>query len=126
MARQNWFRHDNDAHHNPKLRRLPEPTQLFFWWLCELKSRDQYDGASDEEIAWLLHVETDRVTREKRYMKRAGLLNQDGSIKGWEERQPATQNTSTERVRRHRAKKKSGETGETLHETFHERFMFDI
>ena len=128
MADRTWFRHYNDAHHNLKLRNLPEHTQLFYWWICELHSRNAFETKSDPEIAWLLHVDETRVRDELAALKKARLLTKDGRIKGWQERQFES-DTSTPRVQKHRAKqqkKQERETdnrnvSETLHETHQSR-----
>jgi hypothetical protein len=126
MANANgiWFRHYIDAHRNLKLRRLPESTQLFFWWLCELRKADVYP-CDNSDLAWHLRVDEERVADDLARLREAGLIMDDDDVKGWAERQFETDGaSSTDRVRKHREKKQSSKNDETqcnvsplLHET---------
>lgn len=128
-----WFRHYTDAHRHVKLRRLPESVQLFFFWLMELRREDKYP-ASPEDIAWMLHVDETRARHDLQALRDVGLLDPDGEIHNWSLRQHRSDaQTSTERVRAHRERKRrTVESAElpgpsspdsqpvgTFHETFH-------
>lgn len=112
MTSLSWFRHYSDAHTNFKLRRLPEPTQLFYWWIVELHAKAAYDPGDTAAIAEALFVAEDRVRDEITALKAGNLLRKDGSIKGWDDRNPVSDHSS-DRVKKHRAATKLGRVTST-------------
>ena len=104
-----WFRHYTDGHRNLKLRRLHPADQVFFWWLCELTKEEKYPCSIDD-LVWYLRLPEQEISAHIHVLKKAKLLNLDGSIKGWNERQHKTDGqTSAERTRDWRERQKGQE-----------------
>lgn len=115
-----WFRHYTDAHRTRKLRSLPENTQLFYFWLMELRKEGHYPAPA-ADIEWLLHVELERVERDLMALRGAGLVDPDGEIHNWPCRQfKSDGQSSTDRVKKHRKMKQSPDVSCNNDETFHE------
>ena len=121
-----WFRFYSEALDDPKVQRLPG--DLFKAWvnlLCLANEADERGTLPDvADIAFRLRMDDQKTADALRGLCRAGLLDGDEddgySIHAWDKRQPDS-DSSTERVRRHRAKKQQvtppatgGNSSETL------------
>lgn len=121
-----WFRFYSEALDDPKVQRLPG--DLFKAWvnlLCLANEADERGTLPTlDDIAFRLRLDDQKTADALRGLCRAGLLDGDAddgySIHAWDKRQPDS-DSSTERVRRHRAKKQQetapatgGNSSETL------------
>lgn len=125
-----WFRFYSEALDDPKVQRLPG--DLFKAWvnlLCLANEADERGTLPDvADIAFRLRMDDQKTADALRGLCRAGLLDGDEddgySIHAWDKRQPDS-DSSTERVRRYRAKKQQetapatvGNSTETLPKRF--------
>lgn len=113
-----WFRLYDDAINDPKVLRLPEASR--WQWVAMLCVASKHDGTLPQlsDIALLLRMPTRKAAATLARLREAGLV--DETDKGlvphnWEGRQYKS-DTSTERVRKHRAARRnvSADDDETI------------
>jgi hypothetical protein len=99
-----WFRLYTDFYRNLKVRRLKVESQVFFiYYLCLWKECNvtcnvaKNEGPAIDDVAFLLHMDVDSAQTAFAELKEAGLILENGSPKGWNERQFESDNV-TERV----------------------------
>ncbi len=104
-----WFRLYDDAINDPKVLRLPEASR--WQWVAMLCVASKHDGTLPQlaDIALLLRMPTRKAAATLARLREAGLV--DETDKGlvphnWEGRQYKS-DTSTERVRKHRAARRN-------------------
>lgn len=113
-----WLRLYTEFIYNRKIIRLPVPLQLMLVKFWCLHRAGHFVGATPADIAFELRDETvdeTAVSDAIEALKRAGLIDCNGSIHHWKEHQPQ-QFTSTDRVRKHRMKR-AGNVSGNGHET---------
>jgi len=98
-----WLRLYTDLYRNGKVRILPESLQIRFVWILCLHKEGKLVGRDLEQIAWDLRCDADETRKFLKDLQDADLLLPDFTPKGWQDRQYQS-DTSTERVRKHRAK----------------------
>ena len=98
--RQNggWVRLYCDVLENPKLRRLSESSQLFFFWCLLLHKRGHLAGKTETDIAYCLRLKVGTVKKRLQDLREANLILTDNTPKGWDECQYAS-DSGAERVR---------------------------
>lgn len=113
-----WFRLYDDAINDPKVLRLPEAAR--WQWVAMLCVASKHDGTLPQlsDIALLLRMPTRRAAAMLARLREAGLVDEtDAGLvpHNWEGRQYKS-DSSTERVRKHRAARRnvSGESDETI------------
>ncbi|HDR8927864.1 hypothetical protein [Burkholderia vietnamiensis] len=117
-----WFRMYTDFLNDPKLIALAFEDQRHFIGVLALKGDGTLDNKCAPElmnriVAQRLWVDYAVIGEVKKRLVAAGLIDDNWQPLAWEKRQMRS-DTSTERVRAHRAKaKQSGNGGETFHET---------
>jgi hypothetical protein len=116
-----WFRLYDDAINDPKVLRLPEASR--WQWVAMLCVASKHDGTLPQlsDIALLLRMPTRKAAATLARLREAGLV--DETDKGlvphnWEGRQYKS-DTSTERVRKHRAARRnvSADDDETIQQS---------
>ena len=86
MANQ-WFRFYSEFASDPKVQILSEALQRRYVMLLCLHNADHYIDAQDDELAFALNITVEDWQETKAKLINRGLLNEDGSIHGWENRQ---------------------------------------
>lgn len=105
MNGNTWFRVYNDLPNNPKYFGLTYAQRsLFIEYLCLWSANLYRKNTETHKIAFSLRRKTKEVERDMAALVNANLLLEDGTPKGWDERQYST-DLSTLRVRKHREKK---------------------
>lgn len=82
-----WFRMYHEFATDPKVQIMSEALQRRYVMLLCLNCADQYHGATDDEVAFALRVTVDCWLETKSALISRRLLNEDGSIYGWDNRQ---------------------------------------
>jgi hypothetical protein len=82
-----WFRFYSEFASDPKVQILSEALQRRYVMLLCLHNADHYIDAKDDELAFALNITVDDWQETKAKLIQRGLLNEDGSIYGWEKRQ---------------------------------------
>ncbi len=109
MAAMTWFRMYGDLASNRKVQRLSEADQRRYVMLMCLQCQGKYAGATVEDLAFDLRITTDEMESTLARLKAARLVEADGSLHDWDDRQ-YTSDTSAARTRNWR-KRKSAEGG---------------
>lgn len=109
MANEAWLRLYTDLPDNGKLRALTDAQQLLFvWYLCVFR-RGLIKKTTDlKTLAWILRLPERKLGKDIGVLKASNLILEDGTPKGWYERQYVS-DTSTDRVREYRDKKREEE-----------------
>ena len=113
-----WYRAYHGMPHDPKLqviaKRTGQPMAVVVAvWVSILDAASQHDPrgvfeVDPEEIAVIQHVELDAVLAILQVFRDKKMLDEDGHLTAWDKRQHTT---STERMKKHRDKKKRDVTG---------------
>ena len=104
MANQ-WFRLYAEFATDPKVQMMSEADQRrFIMVLCIRCSNDDVT-LHDDEIAFQLRISSDEWERSKAVFLKKGLIGEDNRPTAWDRRQFVS-DSSAERVRKHREKKK--------------------
>lgn len=106
-----WFRMYSELATDPKVQVLTEALQRRYVMLLCLNCDEKYQNAPDDEIALALRISIDDWHDTKKTLIARRLLNEDGSIHGWEKRQYISDikdPTAAERQRRYRDNKRNG------------------
>lgn len=115
-----WVRLWHDMPNDPKWRliarksgcSIPEVISVYLHMLVnasESEPRGELTGWDDELVGIALDIDPDSVTAI-RYAMEDRVINND-VLTGWDKRQPKRNDDSTDRVRKHRQKKKRDESG---------------
>lgn len=111
-----WLRLYTEMIHDPLIEFLSFEDQRHYVWLLCLKRKGELDkhypepGMLDRLVARRLGLQGEAFESFKIRINNSGLLDENWQPKGWNQRQYIS-DTSTERVRKHRAKirEKNGE-----------------
>lgn len=109
MTPMPWFRLYADFAWNRKVQRLSEADQRRYAMLMCLHTAGKYEGAAVDDLAFELRITEQEMAETIERLKAARLLDPDGRIHDWDERQFVS-DTSAARTRRYR-ERKSGVTG---------------
>lgn len=105
----NWFRMYSEFATDPKVQMMDEALQRRFIMLlcmrCGNVSETFHGTFGDAEIAFQMRISDEEVKRTKDEFLTRGLIDETWSVRAWERRQFIA-DSSTERVRKHRAKVK--------------------
>ena len=71
----------------------------------ESTERGTLEGWNDEVVAIALDLELEQVSRILDVMRSCGMLDEAGNVTAWGKRQPRREDSSAERMRRHRQQK---------------------
>lgn len=107
MANQ-WFRLYSEFSHDPKIQMMPEAMQRRYIMLLCLRCSETLETLQESEIAFQMRLSDDELAKTKELFLSKGFIDDDWNLTNWEKRQYAS-DSSTERVRRHRDKKKGVE-----------------
>lgn len=100
-----WFRMYSEFATDPKVQMMSEADQRRFLMLLCLRCSNGDVTLQDDEIAFQLRITVDEWTQTKSTFLSKGLINEHNQPTAWDRRQFIS-DSSAERVRRHRAKKK--------------------
>jgi uncharacterized phage protein (TIGR02220 family) len=112
-----WFRLYIDWISHPKVQMLSEADQRRYVCLMCMQSAGRLRRATIENIVFELRISVDEANATIERLKKAKLLDKDGCIHNWDDRQPKRDH-SAERTAKYRAKKKLGDAAETSQERF--------
>lgn len=110
-----WFRMYAEFATDPKVQSMDETLQRrFVMFLC-LHCNGEYERLSDDELAFALRITPAELVNTKEAFKQKRFLGDNGEIRNWNKRQYKS-DSSTDRVRKHRDKKKrnGGVTGRNV------------
>jgi uncharacterized phage protein (TIGR02220 family) len=110
-----WFRLYVDWLSHPKVQRLSETDQRRFVCLMCMQSAGRLRRASVGDIGFELRISDQEAEETIARLKVAKLLDKDGSIHNWDDRQPKRDH-SAERTAKYRARKKLEIAGATSQE----------
>ena len=104
-----WFRLYAEIANDPKVLVLTEALRWRYVALLCLRCNDQYENTPDDEIALALRITEEEWQETKQAFIKRRLLEPDGSIHSWENRQfisDIQDPTAAERQKRYRDKKR--------------------
>lgn len=104
-----WFRLYAEFASDHKIQMMPESYQRRYVMLLCLRCSNGNVTLQDEEIAFQLRISNDEWSQTKASFLVKNLIDEDNSIPAWDKRQFVS-DSSAERVRRFREKKKHSET----------------
>ena len=104
MANQ-WFRMYAEFAADPKVQMMSEVDQRRFVMVLCLRCSNDCVTLQDDEVAFQLRISNDEWARTKALFLQKGLIGEDNTPTAWDRRQFVS-DSSAERVRRHRDKKK--------------------
>lgn len=111
-----WFRLYAEFATDPKVQSMSETFQRRFIMLLCYKCNDDLQQLSEEELAFAMRIDAEELKKTKEALLKKGFIDQNWVILNWDKRQFKS-DSSSDRVRLHREKKKSGikdEENETL------------
>lgn len=115
-----WFRLYSEFSSDPKVQMLSESNQRRLVMLFCLRCDETLETLHETEIAFHLRISEEELESTKALFVQKGFIDDDWCVLNWNDRQFIS-DSSTERVRRSRQRKKQDETLhepiETLHET---------
>jgi hypothetical protein len=111
-----WCRLHADFATDPKMQSMDETFQRRFIMLLCLQCTGDLMQLSDDEVACALRITPDELQQTKDLFSKKGFINGDWGLKNWDKRQYKS-DTSTERVQKHREKKRSGNVSVTPPDT---------
>jgi hypothetical protein len=101
-----WFKVYNDLPNNPKYFGLTYAQRsLFVEYLCIWNAELAQKNTASSKIAFILRRKPKEVERDMAELVKANLILNDGTPKGWDERQQGLE-TSADRMRRLRERRK--------------------
>lgn len=100
-----WFRMYSEFAIDPKVQMMSEADQRRFIMLLCLRCSNDHVTLHDDEIAFQLRISSEDWAQSKALFLSKGLINDDNTPVNWDKRQFVS-DSSAERVRRHREKKK--------------------
>lgn len=104
MANQ-WFRMYYEFMHDPKVQTLSEVDQRRYVMMLCMKCCNGDVTLQDEDVAFLLRIDTDELVSTKARLIQKGLVSDTYQPLAWDKRQFVS-DSSAARVARHREKKK--------------------
>ena len=104
MANQ-WFRMYAEFAADPKVQMMSEADQRRFVMVLCLRCGNDNVTLQDDEVAFQLRISNDEWARTKALFLQKGLIKEDNTPTAWDRRQFVS-DSSAERVRKHRDKKK--------------------
>lgn len=114
-----WYRAYHNMPHDPKLqvvaKRCSQPMAFVVAvWVCILDAASQHDPRGvieidPEEVAVIQGIELEAVEAILDALKSKNLIDDEGTVVNWHKRQHTT---STERMKKHRDKKKRESSGD--------------
>lgn len=116
-----WFRFYAEFVSDAKVCTLDERDQIRLVKLFCLRCSDTLETLDDEEIAFALHITPEELAQTKSNLIRKGFLTEDWAIRNWSKRQYKS-DSSTDRVRKFRAKETPGKTEANVTETGKKRY----
>ena len=108
-----WFRKYSEWMNDPKVQMMPEADQRRLDMLFCLRCSGQA-APSDEVVIFTLRISPEEWARSKALFIEKGFINEKNRLLNWEKRQYET-DSSAERMRKYRQKKKAGDGGVTSH-----------
>lgn len=106
MTAFSWFRMYHEFAVDPKVQMLSEVDQRRFVMLLCLKCCNEDETLHVTEIAFQLRISEEELLKTKAILMQKNLIDDDFMPVNWDKRQ-YTSDSSSERVRRHREKKKN-------------------
>lgn len=100
-----WFRMYAEFATDPKVQMMSEANQRRFLMVLCLRCSNDHVTLQDDEVAFQLRISNDEWAQTKALFLAKGLINEDNAPTAWEKRQFVS-DSSAERVRKHREKKK--------------------
>ena len=100
-----WFRFYNDFLHNSKVQLLSEKDQRRYVMMLCMKSCNRDETLQKRDLLFHLRVTETELDETIDNLQRENLITKDLEIVNWSERQYVS-DSSTERVRKYREKKK--------------------
>ena len=100
-----WFRMYAEFATDPKVQMMSEADQRRFVMLLCLRCSNDDVTLHDDEVAFQLRISNDEWSRSKALFLQKGLIKEDNTPTAWDRRQFVS-DSSAERVRKHRDKKK--------------------
>ncbi len=104
-----WFRMYHEFADDPKVQRLSEVDQRRFIMLLCIRCRNGDETLQDEDVTFTLRITDDEWLKTKATLRDKNLIDSDNRPIAWDKRQYKS-DSSTERVSKHREKKKQDET----------------
>lgn len=113
-----WFRLYSEFATDPKVQMMPEAMQrrliMLFCLQCSNGIETFHETERETAIAFAMRISETELAETKELFLRRGFINDDWTLANWDKRQYVS-DSSTARVRKHRAAKKQAEKqGETL------------
>lgn len=102
-----WFRMYAEFAKDPKVQSMDETLQRRLVMLFCLKCSDELN-LSHDELACALRISSEELETTLEVFRRKGFIDQNDALCNWEKRQ-FTSDSSSERVRRYRERKRNGE-----------------
>lgn len=100
-----WFRLYSEFAHDPKIQMMPEAMQRRYIMLLCMRCSETLVTLHETEIAFQMRLSDDELAKTKELFLSKGFIDDDWNLTNWEKRQYVS-DSSTERVRKHRDKKK--------------------
>lgn len=104
-----WFRMYAEWAKDPKVQSMDETLQRRFVMLLCLKCSEELTNVSHDELACALRISSEELETTLDTFRRKGFLDESDNIANWEKRQFKS-DTSAERVRRYREKRRCNVT----------------
>ncbi|NHZ38352.1 hypothetical protein [Massilia rubra] len=101
-----WFRMYAEFAHDPKVQMLPEVMQRRYVMLMCIRCGNDLETLHETEIAFSLRIDAVALAETKTVFLAKGFIDDHWRLLNWEKRQFIS-DTSTARVARHRAAKKT-------------------
>ena len=100
-----WFRMYAETAHDPKVQMMTEVMQRRWFMLLCLRCSNDKETFQGTEIEFLMRVSAQQMNETKELFVSKGLVDSEWRVLSWNRRQ-FDSDSSTERVRKHREKKK--------------------
>jgi len=111
-----WFRLYSEFAHDPKIQMMTEQMQRRYIMLLCMCCSETLETLHETEIAFQMRLTDDELSRTKELFLSKGFIDEHWNLTNWEKRQYVS-DSSTERVRAHRNKKRNQvKLDETLQE----------
>ncbi len=111
-----WFRLYSEFAHDPKIQMMTEQMQRRYIMLLCMCCSETLETLHETEIAFQMRLTDDELSRTKELFLSKGFIDEHWNLTNWEKRQYVS-DSSTERVRAHRNKKRNQvKLNETLQE----------
>ncbi len=110
-----WFRMYAEFATDPKVQSMSEAMQRRLMMVLCMRCSDVLATLHVDELAFALRISDDELAETKALFVRKGFIDDQWNVLNWAKRQ-FTSDSSTERSRKHRAAKKTGNDAATLHD----------